>query len=212
MLLAAAIALLCSLAPMLAGAGLPSPANSTVPAHVLLVGEGPTGAADPVGTLTCTVRRLDNTTYRQARVQFDFAETPDMEPSLVQPDPQITVTCSGGTRTVNAVADDNGTVTLRIVGRALRSTPDGAHSNSLRVFAEGVLMAIPTVSAFDQDGVGGVGPADLNDFLQDFFSGQYWARSDYDGNGSLGPGDLSAWLQVFFAANSVQSGSMAACP
>src|SRR5262249_49497688 len=122
-LLAAAIALLCSLAPMLARASLPHPEWSVIPSHIVLVGQGPSGAADPVGPFTCQIRLGDPTLpARHVEVRLDFAETPDMEPSLVQSDPNVTgVICSGGFRSVTAMTGEDGNVTLRIVGRAVRT-------------------------------------------------------------------------------------------
>jgi hypothetical protein len=211
--LAAAFAVLCALAPGLATAKIPYPALCTVPDHILLVGCGPNGAADPAGTITCVIRNLQDFPEPQAMVILDFSQTPDMEPSMVQPDPGVYgVFCQGGSRYVQALTDMQGSVTFRLVGCALRSTASGAHGPTLIISADGVQLRVATVSAFDLDGAQGVGPTDLTAFLQDFFSGQYWARADYDGDGTLGPNDLSVWVQDFFSGNSVQGGSMAGCP
>jgi hypothetical protein len=212
-LLACAIAILCSLAPKLARAKLPSPANCTIPSHIPLVGLDSRGQADPAGSISFVIRNLANIPEPSSMVVLDFSQTPDMEPSMAQPDPGVySVSCYGGGRWVQALTDEHGAVTIRVVGCAMRSAADGAQGATVRILADGVLLGWATVSAFDQDGYGGVGPADLTDFLQDFFSPQYWARSDYDGNGTLGPNDLSVWLVEFFSGNSVHSGAMAGCP
>ena len=207
------LAIIAALAPNIAGAKVPSPANSTMPSHILLVGEDAQGQADPIGAITFVLRDLANVPERQSTVRLYFPDTPDLEPSMVQPDPNVsTVFCDGGGRYVEAITNDQGSVTLRVVGRALRSAA-GTHDRwAMRLFGDGVLLSNATVSAVDEDGVGGVGPADLSDFLDDFFSGQYWARSDFDGDGALGPNDLSVWVRVFFGPGSVLSGSTAACP
>ena len=208
-----ALVALCSVAPAIARAApVPSPANCTIPSHVVLVGRDASGAADPLGSITLVIRKLTNEPIAQASISIDFHNTEDMQPSLVQPDPSVTVFCGGGKAIVRAFTDNNGQATIRIVGRAFHSVPGGAQAPTLDVFANGVLLGTVPVSAFDQDGGGGVNPADESLFFADFFSGQYWARSDFDGNGALGPNDLSLWEQAFFASNSVQSGGASACP
>lgn len=211
-LLGAAITALYALAPVLAMAKVPSPANSTVPAHVTLVGCDQFGSPDPAGTITCVIRNLANIPEPGAIVVIDFTQTPDMQPSMVQPDPGVWVNCMAGSRMLSALCDNNGAVTFHVVGSATHTGASGANDQRVTIMANGVLMDSPTVSAFDEDGVNGVGPADLADFMQDFFSGQYWERSDFDGNGALDPNDLSLWVKEFFSGESVHSGSTASCP
>jgi len=211
--LAAAFAALCSLAPPLAHASnIPYPPNCTIPSHVVLTGLDAHGAADPLGTMTFEIRSLVNLPLNNAVLAIDFGQTPDVRPSEVQPDPSVTqVFCAAGGPIVQAFTDINGRVTIRLVGRAYHSAASGAHAPTLQIFCNGVFLSTVPVSAFDQDGGGGLNPADESLFFSDFFSGQYWARSDFDGNGALGPNDLSLWEQAFFASNSVQSGA-GTCP
>ncbi len=70
-------------------------------------------------------------------------------------------------------------------------------------------------AAFDLNGVGGLGGADLAAWAADYFAGTKHLRSDYDGDGSLGGADLSILAQAYFAGGSLQSASSLAgglCP
>jgi len=199
-----------SVVPALAHAGFPPPPNSTIPSHVLLVGRDASGNADPRGLMTVVIRDLANNPMPNVTVAVDFSVTPDMRPAAVQPDPAIAaVNCVSGPMVMGLTGAD-GSVTFSVVGRANRSAATAAHGATLRFYGDGVLLGQVGVSAFDQDG-GGVGPTDLNGWLQDFFSGEYWARSDYDGNLLMGPADLSRWLDAFFGSQSIQDGG-ASCP
>jgi len=212
-LLAVAIATICVLAPGLARAsGIPDPATSTIPSHVLLVGRDAGGTADPLGTMTFVIKRLSGDPLNQGVIVLDFSNTPDMKPAAVQPDPAIfSVFCDGSNSSVRTMTGLDGRATIRIVGYAVPTAAAGSHSPTLNVYCNGVFLGTSIVSAFDLDGSAGVNPTDNSVFLRDFFSGQYWERSDFDGNGVLGPSDLSVWLNAFFASNSVQSGG-ASCP
>jgi hypothetical protein len=80
-----------------------------------------------------------------------------------------------------------------------------------RIFANGTLIASPTVSAFDLDGGSGVGANDLSCWLTDFGSGQPFGRADYDCSGGVGANDLSFWLTAFGQGTMTQSCG-ASCP
>jgi len=211
-LLAVAIGAFSALAPGLALAiGIPDPAQCTIPSHVVLVGRDAGGMADPLGTMTFVIRRVNGAPLAQAVIVVDFSSTPDMRPSASQPDPAIADVGCPNYATVRTVTDVNGRATIRIVGYAVPTEPAGAHAPTLIIYCNGVYLGTAVVSAFDLDGSAGINPVDNSVFLRDFFSGQYWERSDFNGDGVLGPADLSAWVQAFFAANSVQSGG-AGCP
>jgi hypothetical protein len=212
-LLAAAIATICALTPGPARAsGIPDPAQCTIPSHVALVGRDASGMADPLGTMTFVIKRLSGDPLNQGLIVLDFSNTPDMKPAAAQPDPAIfSVFCDGSNSSVRTMTGLDGRATIRIVGYAVPTAPAGAHAPTLNVYCNGVFLGTAIVSAFDLDGNSGINPTDNSVFLRDFFSGQYWERSDFDGNGVLGPSDLSLWVQAFFASNSVQSGG-ASCP
>jgi hypothetical protein len=194
------------LAASAAFASVPSPANSTTPPCVRLVGNN--GAtADPAGTFTVTVRDLANLPINNSLVVIDFSGCSGLVICNSNAfDAASTVDC--GTQTVRKFTGVGGSASFTILGHANNSggnqPPYGSY-NSGKIFADGVLLGSPSVSAFDHDG-GGLGPADLAAWLGDFFNGNNPSRSDYDCTGApLGPSDLSAWLGVFFGGGSGQN-------
>jgi len=194
------------LAASAAFASVPSPANSTTPPCVRLVGNSG-GVMDPAGTFTVTVRDLANLPINNSLVVVDFSSCSGLT-ICTTASAGVTVDC--GTQTARAFTGVGGTVTMTLGGHANNSggnVPPYASYNDGKIFADGVLLSSPSVSTFDHDG-SGMGPADLSAWLGDFFGGNNPSRSDYDCTGSpLGPSDLSTWLTVFFAG-----GSTTNCP
>jgi hypothetical protein len=94
----------------------------------------------------------------------------------------------------------------------------GHGSNGAIVRADGVTLGTLTVSAFDQNGQGGVNTVDLAMFLNDRFAfnpgnsiATLRGRSDYDGNNAINPVDLALLLAARNAGGSVTS-CVSACP
>ena len=58
--------------------GCIEPANSTVPACITLVGRDGTGAADPRGQFTVTIRDIANNPMANALVRVDLGAAPDL--------------------------------------------------------------------------------------------------------------------------------------
>ncbi len=195
-------------------AGVPSPANSSKPACIAVVGTT-TGVVDPAGQFTVTVKDLANNPIQNSQVVIDFSSeyaVPDVRIGSTQPFAGLTVDCTA--KTVRALTNASGVVTFRIVGGAQNSgNSPGVGAGGAKVFADGVLLGSVTVEAFDQDGVSGVGANDLSAWLGDKFAtgAPYYGRSDYDCNASVGANDLSVWLAVKFAAGSSASAA-AYCP
>ena len=208
--IALALVALCALVAPPAVAGPPDPAPSTIPQNVTLVGRDASGQADPIGFATVVIRDLANNPVPGVDVLIDFSTTPDMRLAAAQPDPAIvSVNCSSGP-VLRVVTDANGSVTFRIVGQAVGNPSTPSNSSTLRFYSQGIYLGSAFLHAFDLDG-GGVGASDLSAWLNDFFSGNSWARSDYNGSLIVDPGDLSVWLKAFFGSNSIQSGG-ALCP
>jgi hypothetical protein len=187
----------------------PDPANSYAPPLITIVGLGPDGSADPLGTFTVVVRDFNNVPMRNVDVVLDFSRCPDIRLCADPHDPSVTVDCIA--HTLMKLSDANGQATFRVVGFAAnQGGSPGSIGTSLDVFADGVFINAVRVAALDQNG-GGVNGVDLSLFLADYFSGQAFARSDFDGNGTIDGNDLSLWLAAFFAGGSTISGGTA-CP
>lgn len=192
-----------------ARASVPDPASSTWPHHVLLVGTDANGVVDPAGRMDFTICRTGCLIHSGfALIVLDFSNSPGIEICSQQPDPNVIVDCS--THTVRYIADGSGHANFAIAGRVDRSVP-GSHAASCGLYADGVPFGTIPVAAIDQDG-GGVGPPDNSLWQQDYFSGQYWERSDFNGDGVLGPADLSLWTTLFFASGSLLSCRGSTCP
>jgi hypothetical protein len=192
-----------------AAAHPPDPANCDVPDLITLVGLGPGGEADPLGTFLVVVRDAGGVPETDYPVILDFGGCPDIRFCADQGDPRAVVDCVG--RTITMMVDQEGQATFRVLGFATNAgASPGSTGPSLDVYAGPIFLEKVRVAALDQNGLAGVNAADLSLFLADYFSGQSFARSDYDGNGALTGNDLSIWLTAFFAGGSAVGG--AACP
>jgi len=187
-------------------AAVPSPANSTAPACVALVGNS-AGTIDVAGQFTVTVRDLANLPINNSLVVVDFSAAHGL--TLCSSGAFAGVTLDCGTQTARAFTGAGGSVTFRIAGHANNSggnQPPYSTYNDGKIYADGVLIKSPSVQAYDHD-ANGMGAADLSAWLGDFFGPNNPSRSDYDCTGTLGAADLSTWLGVFFA-----NGSVSNCP
>ena len=185
----------------------PSPANSTIPASIRLVGRDANGTPDPVGVFRVTVRDLANNPRAGVTVSVDLTNAPDVV-LCDGPGPLgQTIVCGSG---ASVVTGADGVATFDLAGYVRASATTATLSAALR--ADGELLGNVPVHAFDLDGAAGVGSGDLSRWLTDFGSGTVWARGDYDDSGMLGAGDLSLWLTVFGAGRSIVSCGATACP
>jgi hypothetical protein len=197
-LLTASLALLAaSAAP--ARADLPPGSNSIIPAFIRLVSADPYGHPDPAGVFQVVVRDLANNPVVGSQIIVDFTATTDVALCDVQA-PGVTRVATGAMGVTGA----DGSVTMTLLGHAI---PGAAPSppRAVKIYADGVLLGSVPCCAFDLDGAGGVGGADLSRWLADFITGSFMARGDYDGSGALGATDVSVWLSVFVRGTSAQS-------
>jgi len=195
------------LAASAAFAGVPSPGNSTVPGCFSLVGSS-VGVPDSLAGKFCvTVRDLANNPLNGSSVVVDISNASDLKYCNDQLNANYIQNCAAAT--VRGFTDATGVACFTLLGssQGAASTLGGGG----RIFADGVLIGSPGVSAYDLDGAGGVGANDLSIWLIDFGSATPYGRSDYDCSGDVGANDLSLWLITFGGAASAES-CVGVCP
>lgn len=190
-----------------ASANTPPVPTSTLPAFIHIVGTT-AGVPDTVaGNFVVTIRDLANNPVAGSDVRVDLWGCPDIRMASDQLNPNYTVDCA--THTVGAYTNLAGVATFTLLGSSWAA---GSYSglSCARIYADGVLLGTPTVSAFDLNGAGGMSAADISMWLGDLGSMSYRGRSDFDQNGVLNAGDLSVWLGVLGRQRS--SVTSAVCP
>ncbi len=204
----AALALTCfAVHPVLASP--PSPANSTVPACIYLVGSYAGVPAQAVGSFDVIIRDLANTPIQGAHVVIDLSLCPDLHFCADQVDPAVDVDCTN--KRVGKFTDQNGRATFVLLGGSNGAGNAVTLLSGGKIFWDGLLIGSPTVGAFDLDGAGGLGANDLSAWLTDFGTTINFGRCDYDCSGSMGANDLSVWLSAFGSGAQAES-CTAACP
>ncbi len=196
----AVLALLLFAAPL--GAGVPSPANSTIPKQIPVVGMFGGQPDTATGAVEVVVRDLANNPVAGALVTIDFGTVPDVRLAPDMLDPELTVQCASSTVTAYTNAAGRARFTILGAGRGT-SAQDGVIR--ARVSETGRLLGEVPVVIYDLDGVNGVGANDLALWLQDIGSLENRGRGDYDGSGFTGANDISVWLGVAGRWGSAQS-------
>lgn len=187
----------------------PSNANSSTPACITLVGAAGVVPATSFGTFEVINRDLANNPVVGAAIVIDLSQCPDLRLCADQLDPDAVVDCVN--KSVTKRTDVNGTVHFTLLGGSNGSGNAVTLLGGGKIYANGVLIGSPTASAYDLDGVAGVGVNDLSCWLGDFGSGQNWGRSEFDCNGSVGVNDLSVWLAAYGSGTQVAS-CASTCP
>lgn len=187
--------------------GVPSPLNWILPSCISLVGSDGSEAS-PLGAFHVVIRDLANNPQPGVEVRVDVSNASDIHLCAQQLAPGIVMECAAGV--AMAITDANGIARFTLMGGS-NGAPASTLLNGGRIYADGTLGGMPTVSTYDLDGASGVGANDLSLWLSDFGTGNPYGRSDYDCSGNLGANDLSFWLSEFGAGT--QSISCAAsCP
>ena len=191
------------------GLGVPCSADSDIPCGIRLVGTT-SGVPDQRGEFQIVLRDLAHNPIPDADVSIDFgACATDIRIAASQPTSGVTVDCSTGVPVVHATTDANGIVRIRLVGGANHhaSHDPGAAFKCAEAWARGENLGRINVSAFDEDGTGGVSPVDVSLWLTDAFAfaGVYVGRSDFDCSFTITPGDLSLLLSTSLGAASLVS-------
>ena len=187
---------------------VPSPGNSSVPSHVLLVGRLYAQADTALGNFTIVVRNLANNPLAGVLVEFRILNCEGARLASDPLQPGVTARCA--THGYTAVTDVHGEVRMCIVGGGTVGSMPGGGACA-QVFAAGVLIGTPSVAYLDLDGGNGLGINDLSKWLDDFALNEPISRSDFDGSGALSVNDLSVWLEAWSRGTSAQSAT-SYCP
>jgi hypothetical protein len=180
------------------------------PCGVRLVGTSG-GVADPHGEITLKIGLAPLCTpLANVPVTLEFgACDPDIRLCELQPGWSGAVSC----RMLFGFTDNDGSITFRLVGGATNTTGAAPGYGGAACTGGCVVVRVNemiasqrlSVAAYDQNGSGGVNPADISVWLVDTFSNTYFARSDFDFNNAVTPADLSLLLDVSLDGQSAQS-------
>lgn len=192
---------LLALVPAAVGAA-PSPANSTIPSHVLLVGRSGAEADTATGAFTIVVRDGANVPMPGQLVEFRALLCPGARVAVNQLQAGVSSRCE--TNSVRATTDLDGSVRLAVLGGGETLAPHGT-GPCARVYVGTALLGTARLGYLDLDGAGGLGANDLAVWLTDFSTGDPIARSDFNGDDLVGADDLALWLTAWVAGRSLQS-------
>jgi len=210
-------------ATCVATAGIPSQANSTVPAFVNLISCDGTGALPPeyptgAARYKATVTVLDAGNFPVVNSQISLSFCTDVK--IYQTIPGGTVVCPVFTNT--AVTDAAGQATVEISGAGFNTngaTYGTNGANCVTWYADTYVIGTSNVTAYDEDGATalakqGVLAADLTSWLLDKVAlpAVYKPRSDFNNLGTLDAGDLTYWLQYKVALPAYNSSCGTLCP
>lgn len=184
--------------------GCPQVNNSIVPSCIMLVGHDGNGVPDPAGRFSVIVRDLANNPVPGTVVRIDLTGASELHLCSTQ-SPGLTVSAVPGNMWVQRPADATRTFTADLLGGSNGTGNATTPLHGGRVYANGVLIGLPTVSAVDLDGSGGVGINDLASWLFDFGTGNAYGRDDYDCSESVGINDFSMLLFSYGGAQSIAS-------
>jgi len=188
---------------------MPICCNTDVPFLIPVVGSNGVVPASGFGRFDVVVRDHANNPVPGATVTIDLSFATDVSLCADPLDPSLTVNCAN--KTVSGTTNAFGQVFFTVLGGSNGAANATTLLQGGRIYANGILIASPTVAVFDLDGVNGLGAGDLTAFLTDFASGQPWGRSDLDGNNGLGAHDLAVFLSAFASGTQIVSCS-ARCP
>ena len=211
LLLLAVIAVFVTPAPVRAACPVPDPSSCILAPCLSVVGHNGL-VADPAGTYTITVMCDPVTPLAGVPVTLIFDACSDIAICTQQLDPTKTVTCGVGVKQISGLTDALGNITFTVIGGG---TPIDFSSPTCMTVTAGVppvVIGSVAVSAFDLDGIGGVGANDLSIFFLDFGTGNPLPRSDYDCTGNVGANDFSFWLTIFGGGQSAGGCTGVMCP
>ncbi|MCC6349326.1 MAG: hypothetical protein IT347_07005 [Candidatus Eisenbacteria bacterium] len=195
-------------------AGVPSPANSTIPARINLVGAnaGVADAGAQSSLVTITVRDLAANPIANSSVVLDFTgNVSDTRIGDATSQLYAGVVANCGTHGVSSLTDALGVATFVVMGGGKSPTGAAHAAGAAKIYADGVLLGTLNVGSYDLNGVDGVTLADLALWAADYFGAGNPDRADYNNAGGVDLVDLSTWGATYFAGGSNTS-STTYCP
>ena len=192
----------------LAAHAVTSPANSTIPKFVLMVGLREGVPDTTVGAFTIIARDALNVPDAGKLIEFRILLCPAARLAADQLQPGVSARCA--THGVTAITDVNGMVRFAVVGGGDGSSQVGL-GPCAQVYSGGVNLGGVRIAYLDLDGSGGLGANDVAVWLSDFATGEPIGRSDFNGDELLTADDLSVWLQIWADGHQVESPA-AYCP
>ena len=181
---------------------VPSPANSTAPAFIRLVGHDGNGIVDPAGRFTVVIRDLANNPIANTVVRVELNGS-DLRMSSTPALPWLHVDCA--TRSVWGLTDTQGRLEFAILGYAHNpfGAGTGAAAGGARILEYppgvpccgpgGINLINSTVTAADHDG-DGLDVLDVARFFGDLGTGTYFGRSDHNQGGTVDVVDFAILL------------------
>lgn len=189
-----------------AGAGVPDPAQCSIPSFFDLVA-CKDGIVDPYGAFTVTVNDAGGNPMPGVAVEIVFASDLYIYTAIAG----LTVNCTDNS--VMAITDASGIAYFTISGATINTNgvATGSGLGGAAIYANDIALGTATVAVLDENGAvttAGVEVTDLAAWLGDFGNQGtigYKGRSDFNHNSDIEITDLSLWLKVFGLQNSSQS-------
>ena len=196
-----AAAVAAMLWPSAAGA-VTSPANSTVPGFMLLVGHDQGVPDTTTGVILIVARDFANNPVVGRTIEVRLLNCPGARLAQDQLQPGVSTRCA--THGVTAVTNQDGIVRFAVLGGGDQDGPPGA-GPCVQIYSGGLSLGAARVAYLDLDGRDGLGAQDMSIWLTDFGTGEPIGRSDFNGDQVLTADDLSLWLMYWGEAHTTQS-------
>src|SRR5882724_2627124 len=145
------LVLLSLLVPGLAAAQTVSPAQSTIPSHVMMVGRLGALADTAMGAFTVVARTASGAPIAGATIEFRILNCEFQGARLSADTYQAGVTPFCPTLSFKAVTDATGSVRMTLVGSGTAPQPTPGSGQCAAVLANGVSLGLVAVSWADLD-------------------------------------------------------------
>ncbi len=191
--------------------GVPSPANSTIPKLIWIVGRSSAGLADTAGRFRVVYRDIANNPITNALIRVEFLAAAGVRLCGAQESSVTAMDCGAPNPWVEGLTGPDGSWSPSLTGCSNGTagiSPDGL----ARFHSPIGVLGSARVAILDLAGCNGMGANDLSIWLIDFGAANGVQRSDYDGNGTVGANDLSLWLNAFGSMQSAEGCGLAVCP